>query len=285
MREYSKILPRFWKGELGRKLREAGRDVQVLVLYLNSSPAANMYGLYYLPIPTICHETGLSRQGASKALRRAFEGAYCRYSYDREEVWVPDMASDQIGEYLEVNDKRVIGIRKDIQALRKSPFYPEFYERYSAAFHFEDISPFEGACKPLRSQEQEQEQNKDSMSDSKNAPFRLVSQRPDKPDQLQVDATGLLTFLNEKSGRNYRQVHANLKQIIARLNSDTPRPTVAECRQIIARKCQEWRGSDKMARYIRPKTLFDATNFEQYLAEVRTDQVATDNQKPVQGMR
>ncbi len=59
MRDYSKISPQFWTGRTGRLLREAGPDVQHLAIYLISCPASNLIGLYYLPLVTMSHETGL----------------------------------------------------------------------------------------------------------------------------------------------------------------------------------------------------------------------------------
>ena len=89
MRDYAKVSPAFWMGETGRKLRGMGSEVQLVALYLLTSPSANMIGLYYLPIPVLCHETGMSREGASKALRRAFEGGFASYDEASETVWVP----------------------------------------------------------------------------------------------------------------------------------------------------------------------------------------------------
>src|SRR5437899_9218726 len=73
VREYAKVAPQFWTGETGKRIRALGRDAQVVALYLVSSPSSTMLGFYYLPIPTLCHEIGISRQGALKALRSLSE--------------------------------------------------------------------------------------------------------------------------------------------------------------------------------------------------------------------
>jgi len=39
-------------------------------------------------------------------------------------------------------------------------------------------------------------------------------------------------------------------------------------RIVIARKVREWGADEKMMGYLRPKTLFNATNFNQYAADV-----------------
>jgi hypothetical protein len=158
MRDYAKLSPRFWTGETGRAIRDAGRDAQVLALYLLTGPSSNMIGLYYLPIPTLCHETGLTKKGACKALQRLSEAGFARWDECSEQVFVPEMAAHQIGEPLQATDNRVKGIAKDWQSMRKSPFYMDFYWRYRDSYHLPAPLPQEAPSKPLRSQEKEQEQ-------------------------------------------------------------------------------------------------------------------------------
>lgn len=40
------------------------------------------------------------------------------------------------------------------------------------------------------------------------------------------------------------------------------------CFQIIAKKTRDWKDSDKMKGFLRPKTLFNKTNFAQYQGEL-----------------
>jgi uncharacterized phage protein (TIGR02220 family) len=86
-----------------------------------------------------------------------------------------------------------------------------------------------------------------------------------KPDPHRQDAKEILSFLNEKTGKNYRPVDATLKPIIARLKDGT---SVDDIRAVIAKKCREWLPDEKMAEYLRPKTLFNATNFANYEGEL-----------------
>ena len=70
MRDHAIVSPHFWTGETGRQLRKDA-DAQRIALYLMTCPSANMIGLYYIPIPLISHEVGISLQGASKGLARS----------------------------------------------------------------------------------------------------------------------------------------------------------------------------------------------------------------------
>lgn len=82
---------------------------------------------------------------------------------------------------------------------------------------------------------------------------------------LKPDAVAILEFLNEKAGRAYQPTDANLDLIKARLKEGY---TVAQCKQVIAKKCREWGGDDKMAPYLRPATLFNCTKFNNYAGEL-----------------
>lgn len=101
----------------------------------------------------------------------------------------------------------------------------------------------------------------DSDSDSDSRSKSNVGLTPDPRQQ----AKEILSFLNEKTGRSYEPVDANLKLIVARLKEGS---TALDLRQVIAKKCREWIGDPKMAEYLRPKTLFNATNFAQYKGEL-----------------
>jgi uncharacterized phage protein (TIGR02220 family) len=77
-------------------------------------------------------------------------------------------------------------------------------------------------------------------------------------------ARAILAFLNQQAGRTFRDSQTNLALIEARLRSGM---TPANLRGIIARKTRAWRADPKMAPYLRPATLFNATKAEQYLGE------------------
>lgn len=172
-RDYAKVIPSFWTGDTGKWLRKQGADCQVVALYLLTCPSANMIGLYYLPLPTLCHETGMTSQGASKALARLSEGGFAAFDPIREEVWVPEMARFQIGESLKPGDNQIKGIERLAMTMRKSRFLLQFVERYASAFYLSNDlvkvakeSPSQGPSKGLRSQEQEQEQEQEKEQDA-----------------------------------------------------------------------------------------------------------------------
>lgn len=103
---------------------------------------------------------------------------------------------------------------------------------------------------------------------------KTMSGKPDVSplNGFKTQAVQVLDFLNFKTGRRYQPVDANIRMIAARLKEGA---TLGECKQVIAKKCREWSGDEKMDEYLRPATLFNATKFAQYVGELV---IAEDNQ-------
>lgn len=82
-----------------------------------------------------------------------------------------------------------------------------------------------------------------------------------KPD----DAAEVLDHLNAKTGRHYQPVAANTDLIRNRLRDGA---TVDECKAVIDAKHAEWGNDSRMAGYLRPATLFNASKFAQYVGQL-----------------
>ena len=149
MRDYSKVAPTFWTGETGKKIRQLGRDAQVVALYLITAPGSNWIGLYYLPLPTLCHEVGISSESAMRTLRKLEQIDFAHYDAEREYVWIPCTAKYQIAEALKPGDKRVVKIARDLQPVMGTRFGLDFHRRYREAFLLPEICPFDSPSKPV----------------------------------------------------------------------------------------------------------------------------------------
>lgn len=88
----------------------------------------------------------------------------------------------------------------------------------------------------------------------------------EKPQRkiVRQQAGDVLSFLNEKTGMNFRHVDTNLNMIVQRLNSGI---TAEQLKAIIARQCRKWKGTE-MEGNLRPATLFNRTKCEQYIGEL-----------------
>lgn len=166
MRDYGKIAPQFWTGETGKTIRAAGSQVQIIALYLVTSPSATMLGLYYLPLPTLCHEVGCSLQAAQEALGVLSRTDFAHYDERTEFVWVPNMARFQIGENLKPGDKRITGIIKAMERLKNTPFFEDFLKRHQRVFHLNEASPADAPSMSLSSPSEARSRNRSSSSRS-----------------------------------------------------------------------------------------------------------------------
>lgn len=172
MRDYAVVKPQFWTGETGRRLRNKGPEALLVGMYLMTCPNSTMLGLFYLPLVTIAHETGLTLEGATKGLQGAAEVDFARYDPGSETVWVLEMASYQVAETLKPRDRRWTGVVRELATWRKSPFFADFVARYKVPYNLPDSlaaeslpSPLEAPCKALRSQDHEQDQDQDQEQD------------------------------------------------------------------------------------------------------------------------
>lgn len=90
------------------------------------------------------------------------------------------------------------------------------------------------------------------------------------------DAAQILVYLNAKSRCGYRPVPANVNLIAARLNEGA---TLDDCLRVIDTKVAEWGDDPKWAKFLRPKTLFSATNFANYTGDLANGTKSTGGEK------
>lgn len=147
MRAYASISPMFWTRGSGKRLR-GDAHAQVVALYLMSSPATSMIGIFHLALPTLCHETGLSFEEASKGLQRCSEEGLVFWDEEEELVFVPALAKHQIGEELKERDHKVKGVAKALAPFKGHRFYSMFVERYADCYRLREEEQ-EAPSRPL----------------------------------------------------------------------------------------------------------------------------------------
>ena len=191
MRDYGKVSPQFWVGKTGKALR-GDLPAQILALYLMTSPHANMIGIYYCPIEYMAKETGLSIEGASKALRSLISADFCTYETDDELIFVHAFAEHQIGESLKAGDKRVIGVINELEKVPKNQCWRGFRARYAVPYNLpvpgkispKPASPSEAPSKPET--ETGSEEETETGSESSKPPAKRATPTPAiaKPDDV-----------------------------------------------------------------------------------------------------
>lgn len=135
MRDYGSVHPSYWTGPTGRQIRALGQDAQLVGLYLLTAPAANMIGLYYLPLVILAHETNCTVDEARGILASLSEIDFAHYDEGQETVWVTRMAFFQVGDHVEPRDNRWPALIRELLTYTKSRFYSRFMDLYSEPFH------------------------------------------------------------------------------------------------------------------------------------------------------
>lgn len=79
-----------------------------------------------------------------------------------------------------------------------------------------------------------------------------------------IDYSGIIGYLNQKSGKHFRDTAATRKLISARLNDG--HFTEASVCQAIDNVVSSWSGDPKMDKYVRPTTIFKQSKFEDYVS-------------------
>lgn len=107
----------------------------------------------------------------------------------------------------------------------------------------------------------EQKTNADKNRLDKNSKEEISNIYSREDDDKNTTAKKVLSYLNEKTGKNYRPVESNLKLIRGRLSDGY---TYDDFVTVIDKKYTEWVGTD-YEKYIQPSTLFAPSHFDTYL--------------------
>ncbi|MCM0724336.1 conserved phage C-terminal domain-containing protein [Latilactobacillus curvatus] len=84
-----------------------------------------------------------------------------------------------------------------------------------------------------------------------------------KPDPIPY--AEIISYLNQVTGKNFKNVETHKKLIRARWNE---KATLSDFKRVIDNKSSEWLGTD-MAKYLQPSTLF-GSKFDQYLNQMKS---------------
>lgn len=85
-----------------------------------------------------------------------------------------------------------------------------------------------------------------------------------KPERFTEEYREIIAYLNEKTGKRYSATsRVNQGHMSARLKEGF---TVDDFKRVIDVKCFQWKDDPKMAKFLRPETLF-GTKFDRYLNE------------------
>ena len=143
--------------------------------------------------------------------------------------------------------------------------------------HYRDLRTAKDRREYMRDYMREKRSKQKLTKDNKSKPLTVLahtdtdthSNTETNADTLissKLDAeAGILNFLIKRSGKSFKHVPSNLKLITARIKEGH---SESEILAVIDMKVKEWQMDPKMAKYIRPATLFNAEKFNQYVGEL-----------------
>ncbi len=264
MRIYGSIQVSFWENNDIQNLSDRSK---LLALYLLTAPHSNMLGCFRLPDGYIVEDLKWDSQSTQEAFSELSK--------------IDFLTRDQISSWVVIhhflkwnpiqNPRQGVGIEKIFEFVPRELTVMEplikgllTYGKFLNKGFVDRLQTLQKTSETLSEEcvadkEQDQEQNQDQ--DTKHIAEEMRSVEP----TLRSKAIEVLNFLNEKTDRMYRLTDTNINLVIARLKTGA---SVADCRQIIAKKYREWKDNPNMAKFVRPETLFNPRKFESYIGEL-----------------
>ena len=101
-----------------------------------------------------------------------------------------------------------------------------------------------------------------NVKNVKNKDITLSSVETEPHEKVSIDYKGVIDYLNQQSGKHFRNTVTNQKLIRARLNEGFSKTDI---KTAIDNVVLAWKNDDSRKQYIRPSTIFRPSNFEGYV--------------------
>jgi hypothetical protein len=135
MRDYAKILPKFWDSDL---VADAAIDdiyAAHVALYLISAPSSHMCGIFRCSAAQVADDARISSQRAESALTTLEARGFLERDQRRKLIYVKKMAIAQIDERLKPADGRVTSIKNYLSTIADCPIKASFMTDYNELFN------------------------------------------------------------------------------------------------------------------------------------------------------
>lgn len=119
---YRSINAEFWTD---KKIRLLTLEEKAIFLYLITNPHTHVSGIYYLPLPTMEHETNVKGGRLLKILSQLSSAELIQVDTDREVIWVVNMLR-----YQGHGKKIAKGVIYQLKSLHQSPLISSFLKVY-----------------------------------------------------------------------------------------------------------------------------------------------------------
>jgi len=266
MRQYGQIQCAIWANPRFKALSEKSK---LILIYLLTGRHSNGLGCFSIPFGYVSADLKYGIDTVSKGFTELYENGFIKYCETTEYVfickflkWNP-IANPKIATSREKEFSEIPSNFEHIQELAS--------EMLKYGKHFGN--GFETVLQTVSKQERRGE---DRIGEE---PKGILSGKPDPAPESTLPksiAISTLEYLNEKSNKNFRPVDSNIKLIASRVAEGAD---LDDLKSVIDLKCKAWLKDSKMNGFLRPKTLFNATNFDNYLGQVGSPQPLSNEEE------
>lgn len=264
MAEYGKVFKKIWRNERFRSLSEDG---QSLFLYLVTSPHSNVIGLFLIAIEYMASDKGWTIERARKALADLELAGFVKYDKETCVLLIPSWfehnpftSGNQVKKGLaELSEVPKTPLLQELKAIINAK--PEgLWDGIADAIT--DGIPnaiTDSVSETVTESEAESENNTGRVKKDSNIPYEQI-----------------IEHLNSLTGKGFKSDSANtIRFINGRWREGFRLEDFLYVNQV---KTEEWVGTER-EKYLRPKTLYSADNFEGYRQQRRVDVTLTERQR------
>jgi len=261
MARFANFETSFWDDEDIQDLTPAEK---LIYIWTFTNPNCRPSGIYKISIKTVMFHTGLPKkifEGAWKGLKdRGKPLIY--YDSDNKIIWV-------IGKFKQIlagfkgNKNMISSVKHDIEEFRNSFVSSLFIKKYEGALeglislHIPIPIPLKSLKEGIK--EDYKEEKEEGIKEGEKI-FKEI-----------------IDFFNKEFSSTFSyKTKSTQKLINGRLAEGR---TIEDFKKVITNRRKKWMADPKMEEYLRPKTLFNATNFENYLNEALKEEKKTNEIK------
>lgn len=251
------------------KVDDFSPEDKYFMLYLLTNPFSKQLGIYEISIKQAAFQMGYSIDAFNVLLDR-FENKYkmIKFSKDTNEVAITNFLRHSVMK----GGKPVEDcIKQDMSKVKDKGLIDYVFSRLHGR---DDLNAT--VKKIVEEYVNENDIHNDNDNDNDND--RTGDDSSTNRAEVYIS---IISYLNEKAGTKYKPTTAKTKSAINARLADGFK--VEDFKTVIDKKCAEWLNDAKMAKYLRPETLF-GTKFEGYLNQKEGKEAhgqATGNNIPV----
>lgn len=255
-----------------------------LYLYLMTNPLTNIAGVYKITLERISFDTGLKCAAVEEILEKfAKHRKACLYGeYIIIPAW-PEHQQWKIRSKIKAGIELILGTLPE--AVRKHMVAIGYrYPIDTLAIPYVYGSNYPDSDSDLDSDSSTEDLD-DTLSGDRTSPdpevARFLAQQ--QREERKVPVKEITDYLNTTCRTNFSPQADYLRRLVkARWNEGY---RLEDFKAVIDAKARQWLTDPKMVKYLRPKTLFSASNFDGYLQEARQSVRVAEQRCPECGAR